>query len=119
MLSKQEQEKVLDELLSGKKGETVQLVCGIHNHVYGSKDPITGGAKAPNFKCSRCMFVEYMGLIINTPPDKREATIAALEESARQVAQADKEGRIDRYKLYKHPKIFVNDKEITPNRELN
>lgn len=119
MLSTTETKGVLDELLSGKKGETVQLVCGIHNHVYGAKDPLTGGPKLPNFKCSRCMFVEYMGLIVNTPPEKREETVEMLTRSAHQLAQADKEGRIDRMKLYKHPKIFVNDKEITPNRDLN
>lgn len=111
MLSKQSAEKLMDELLSGKGKETVTLVCGVHNHVYGAKKA-DGAPKPPNFKCKQCMFVEYLGLLINTPPDKREETVAMLEESTHHLIEAEKAGQIDKLKLLRHPKVFVNDKAI-------
>lgn len=110
MLDKSQAQKVMDEVLAGD-GERVHLVCGIHKHVYGSKKP-DGTPKAPHFGCKQCMFVEYMGLLVNTPADKRQETVEMLEYSAHKMIEAAKDGRIDKLKLFKHPKVYVNDRRI-------
>lgn len=102
MLSAKERAEVLAEALDKDK---VNLVCGLHGYVYGSKNP-------PVFKCARCMMVTFMGLIVNTPPSKRQETLEMLEYSTHKLVEAEKRGELDEMKLRKHPKVFVNDKAI-------
>lgn len=102
MLSAKEKAEVLAEALDKDK---VNLVCGIHNYTYGQKRP-------PVFKCPRCMMVTFMGLIVNTPPSKRQETLEMLEYSTHKLIEAEKRGELDAMKLLKHPKVYVNEKLV-------
>lgn len=95
-------QKLLDEAMDPEK---VVLSCGIHNYVYGIHT-------VPNFKCKQCMMVQFMGLMANTAPEKRQETLEMLEESIHHLYEAAERGEIDELKLRKHPKIFFNDKEL-------
>lgn len=97
MLSSAEREKLLSEVLDKDK---VTLVCGIHKRGYGDKRP-------PVFRCKQCMMVEFLGLLVNTPEEKRLELVDAIEHMVGELVQADKEGRIDRHKLFSHPKITI------------
>ena len=68
ILSKKDQEALISEALDPTK---VTLTCGTHTYAYGGKTP-------PNFKCKRCLFTMFMGLIANTPPDKRKEQMEML-----------------------------------------
>jgi hypothetical protein len=108
MLSQAQREQVLKECLDGQK---VTLTCGTHRWIYGQKDK-QGSPVPPNFKCKQCMLVTFMGLIVNTPQEKRLETIEMLEESINHLIEAEKAGHIDKMKLMRHPKVSVNDVEI-------
>lgn len=108
MLTQKQKENVISGALDKDK---VTLVCEQHQHVYGSKNA-DGSPKKPVFGCKQCMFVEYLGLIVNTPEDKRQETLEMLEYSAHKMIEAEKRGEIDKMKLFKHPKVYVNDKRI-------
>jgi hypothetical protein len=97
MLSQLEREKLLSDVLDKDK---VVLTCGIHKRSYGDKRP-------PVFKCKQCQMVQLLGLFVNTPKEKHLELLEALEHMTAEIIQADKEGRIDRLKLYNHPKITI------------
>jgi hypothetical protein len=95
-------QKLIDEALDPEK---VTLSCGIHNYFYSR-------TAKPNFKCKQCMMVSFMGLIANTPPEKREETVEMLEYTIHQLIEADKRGEIDRVKLNQRPEVYINDKRM-------
>ena len=97
MLSKKEQAEVIAECFDKDK---VVLTCGIHKWSYGSKRP-------PTFNCPQCQMASFLGLMANTPPEKRMETMEMLEETVRHLVEADNRGEIDRIKLYKHPLITI------------
>lgn len=91
---------LIAEALDPKK---VTLTCGVHHYAYGGKLP-------PNFKCKKCMFTMFLGLIANTPPDKRQDQVEMLEEVIHKMIEAKGQ---DQYKdFFKHPEVYVNDKRI-------
>jgi hypothetical protein len=96
-LTKEDREKLIAEVMDPSK---VVLTCGIHNWSYGSKRP-------PMFKCPRCNMVSFLGLLANTPPNRRDEVLEMLEYSVHQLVQADKEGRIDRIKLMGKPEVTI------------
>jgi hypothetical protein len=95
-------EKILGGVLDKDK---FALVCDTHHWAYGSKRP-------PNFKCKKCMMVSYVGLLCNTPPEKREETLEMLEYSTRRLVEADKKGELDLNELMKHPKVTIEKDAI-------
>ena len=97
LLSKSDRDKIVSEALDPDK---VVLECGIHHWVYGSKRQPTPG-------CKQCWMASFLGLIANTPPNKRQEVMDMLEYSVHQLVQADKEGRIDRIKLFKRPEVTI------------
>lgn len=88
-------EKMLQELTDPNK---VTLHCGTHRYFYSK----TG---QPNYKCNKCMMVQFIGLIANTAPEKRQETVEMLEESIHHLIEAAKQGRINPNLLRKHPKV--------------
>jgi hypothetical protein len=97
MLSESEKAQVLAECLDKDK---VTVVCGKHKFAYGSK-------RAPKFNCPQCQFVCFLGLIVNTPPSKRQETMDALESIIHHLIESEERGEIDRTKLYAHPKLTI------------
>ena len=96
-LTETDKQKMLDEMLDPQK---VVLTCGIHNWSYGSKKP-------PVFKCPECWKASFIGLIANTPPNRRLEVMEMLEYSIHKLVEADKNGTIDRIKLFNHPKVSI------------
>jgi hypothetical protein len=80
--------------------EKFVLVCDVHRYTYSLTKP-------PNFKCKKCMMVNFVGLLCNTPREKMRETVEMLEYSIRKLVEADNRGEIDRATLYKHPKITI------------
>ena len=109
MLSNLQKEQILSEVT--KMDSKFVLACSIHKRGYGSKKP-------PVFNCKECQMVQLVGLICNTPPDKRMETLEMLEYSTHKLIEADNRGEIDRAKLYKHPKITIEQEDGTV-REYN
>jgi hypothetical protein len=95
-------EKILGGVLDKDK---FMLVCDRHKRAYGSKKP-------PNFKCKMCAMVEFVGLICNTPPEKREETVAALEHFTQELLRSEAKGEIDLRELLKHPKVSIEKDAI-------
>lgn len=104
MLSQLQKEAIIGEI--AKKDGKFVLACSIHKRGYGSK-------KAPVFNCKECQMVQLVGLICNTPPEKRMETLEMLEYSTNKLIEADKRGEIDRAKLYRHPKITIEQEDGT------
>jgi len=95
--------KLLDEALDPQK---VILTCGIHNWSYGLKNKF-GKPVPPNFKCKQCTMVSFMGLLANTPPEKRQETVEMLEYSVHKLIEAEKRGEIDRKTLFERPEVSI------------
>ena len=103
LYSKRDAEKLASEALDPQK---VHLTCGIHQWSYGSKNK-HGQTIPPVFKCKQCMMVSFMGLIANTPPDKRQETVEMLEYSVHKLIEAEKRGEIDKMTLFKRPEVSI------------
>lgn len=102
MLTAKDKDAVLAEVT--KKDGKFVLACSIHKRGYGSKKP-------PVFNCKECQMVQLVGLICNTPPEKRQQTLEMLEYSTRKLIEADNNGQLDRMQLYRHPKITVESED--------
>jgi hypothetical protein len=102
MLTQQQKEAIIGEI--AKKDGKFVLACSVHKRGYGSKKP-------PKFDCKECQMVQLVGLICNTPPEKRMETLEMLEYSTNKLIEADKRGEIDRAKLYRHPKITIEGED--------
>jgi hypothetical protein len=100
IISEKDKQQLIAEALDPRK---VTLTCGIHHYAYGGK-------LKPNFKCKRCMFTMFMGLIANTPPDKRQEQMEMLEYSVHELIDLEKSGKMPEF--FKHPEVYVNDKRI-------
>lgn len=100
-VSDHEKRKLLDEALDPNK---VVLQCGIHHWTYGTKRPPTPG-------CKQCWFASFMGLLANTPPNRRLEVLDMLEYSIHHLIEADEEGRIDRIKLFNRPEVKIEKGE--------
>jgi hypothetical protein len=104
VVSTKDAEALISEAMDPKK---VTLTCGAHHYAYGGK-------LKPNFKCKRCMFTMFMGLICNMPPDKRKEQLEMLEFTIHELIEAKEKGLIQDF--LKHPEVYVNDKRIgVPN----
>lgn len=97
MLSQAEREQLLSDVMDKDK---VVLTCGIHKRSYGDTRP-------PVFKCKQCQMVQLLGLFANTPKEKHLELLDAIEHMTAELIQAEREGRIDKYKLYNHPKVSI------------
>jgi len=107
IISEKDRADILALAMDPKK---VTLTCGIHHYAYGGK-------MKPNFKCKRCMFTTFMGLIVNTPPDKQQEQLEMLEYSVHELIEAEKKGLLK--DLLKHPEVYVNDERIGVPKEAN
>jgi hypothetical protein len=104
VISKKDAEALIAEAMDPKR---VVLTCGAHHYVYG-------GVKKPNFKCKRCVFTMFMGLICNTPPDKRDEQLEMLEFTVHELLEAKNKGLLQDF--FAHPEVYVNNKRIgVPN----
>ena len=102
ILSKKDQEQLLSEAMDPRK---VTLTCGLHSYAYGGKTP-------PNFKCKRCLFTMFMGLVANTPPADRKDVMDMLEAEVHSMIEMSKSGDAKMQDFFKHPEVYVNDKRI-------
>jgi hypothetical protein len=91
IFNQRDKEKILSEVTDNNK---FLLVCSKHGWAYGSKKP-------PVFNCKECQMVSYVGLISNTPPDKRLEVMEMLEYSVNKLIEAEKNGQINRFELQK------------------
>jgi len=48
-----------------------------------------------------------MGLLANTPPEKRQETVEMLEYSVHKLIEAEKRGEIDRKTLFERPEVSI------------
>jgi hypothetical protein len=96
-LSEKDKAAYLAEALDPNK---VTLVCGIHKYAYGSK-------KKPNFRCKQCAFVNSMGLIANTPPERRMEMLEMFEWTCHKLVEAAKNGSLTKNTLYKRPEVSI------------
>lgn len=103
LLSQKDRDQLVSEALDPKK---VTLTCGIHHYAYG-------GRLKPNFKCKQCMMVCFMGLIANTPPEKRKEQMEMLEYSVHELIDLEKKGQLP--ELLKHPEVYINGKRLGAN----
>lgn len=103
LFSKRDAEKLASEALDPNK---VLLTCGIHNWSYGQKNKF-GKPVPPNFKCKQCQMVSFMGLLANTPPDRRQETVEMLEYTVHKLMEAEKRGEIDKTTLFKRPEVSI------------
>lgn len=103
ILSKKDADALIAEAMDPKK---VTLTCGVHHFAYGGK-------LKPNFKCKKCMFTLFMGLIANTPPDKRKEQMEMLEFSVHELIDLEKKGQLPQ--LLRHPEVYINDKKFGAN----
>jgi hypothetical protein len=108
-ISEKDKAALLAEVLDPNK---VTLTCGTHHYAYS-----TGGKLKPNFKCKKCLFVMYMGLLANTPPDKRQDQMEMLEETVHGLVEAKQSGKLAEF--FKHPEVYVNDKRIGVSKDVN
>jgi len=51
-----------------------------------------------------------MGLIANTPPDKRKEQMEMLEFTINELIEAKKSGKMQDF--FKHPEVYVGGKQI-------
>lgn len=96
-LTAEDKQKMLAEVFNKDK---FVLVCPQHKWAYGSKRP-------PNFKCKQCQMISFVGLMCNTPPNRREEVLEMLEYSVNHLVEADKKGLIDHRRLLKRPEVTV------------
>ena len=97
-LTDSDKAKLLSEVMDPSK---VVLTCPIHNWVYGTKRP-------PNYKCKQCWMASFMGLLANTPPNRRLEVLEMLEYRVHKLVEADKKGEIDRIKLFARPEVTIS-----------
>jgi hypothetical protein len=102
LFSRKDAEKLASEALDPEK---VVLTCGIHNWSYGLK--LNGQPVPPVFKCKQCQMVSFMGLLANTPADKRQETVEMLEYTVNKLIEAERRGEIDKTTLFKRPEVSV------------
>lgn len=105
ILTEKDKQQLISEVMDPHK---VTLTCGLHHYAYGGK-------LKPNFKCKRCMFTMFMGLIANTPPDKRLDQMDMLEESVHGLLEAHQSGKLQDF--FKHPEVYVNNKRVGVPKE--
>lgn len=103
LIDQRTREKIISEIT--KSDGQFTLVCETHNWSYGSKRP-------PHFDCKKCQMVSFVGLLCNTPPDKREEVVGMLEYSVHKLIEAENHGELNRMKLYKHPQVTI-EKDAT------
>lgn len=51
--------------------------------------------------------VSFMGLLANTPANKRQEVVEMLEYTVHKLIEAEKRGEIDVLKLMAHPQVTV------------
>lgn len=107
LISKKDQEQLIAEAMDPKK---VTLTCGVHHYVYGGK-------LKPNFTCKRCIFTMFLGLIANTPPDKRQDQVEMLEEVIHKMIEAKDEAMYQDF--FRRPEVYVNDKRVGVSTSVN
>ena len=100
IISEKDKAALISEALDPTK---ITLTCGQHHYAYGGKIK-------PNFKCKRCIFTMFMGLIANTPPDKRQDQLEMLEFTVHELIEAKKSGKMQDF--FKHPEVYVDGKQI-------
>ena len=100
-------EKLAAECLDPQK---VILTCGIHNWSYGQQR--NGSPVPPIFNCKQCQMVSFMGLLANTPPEKRQETVEMLEYSVHHMIEAEKRGEIDKNTLFRRPEVQIEKEKI-------
>jgi hypothetical protein len=83
----------------------VTLTCGQHNYAYGGKIK-------PNFKCKKCMFTMFLGLVANTPPDSQKDVMDMLEAEVHSMIEMSKSNDSKLQDFFKHPEVYMNDKRI-------
>jgi hypothetical protein len=88
---------LLTEVMDPQK---VQLYCALHNY-FG---PSTTVEMKPKQGCSRCWFVFFFHDIASTPPDRRAARLAELDEVLHKVVEEVERGKFD-FEPYRHAKI--------------
>ena len=103
LFERKDAEKLASEALDPQK---VILTCGIHNWSYGLKDRF-GKPVPPNFKCRQCTMVSFMGLLANSPPDKRIEIVEMLEYTIHKLIEAEKRGEIDKKTLFNRPEVSI------------
>jgi hypothetical protein len=89
-------------LLEAADPEKVTLVCSQHHFVYNPRSK-----RPPVFECKQCMMVAFVGLIASIPPNRRDEVREMLEYSVHKLIEADKNGMIDRIKLFARPEVSV------------
>jgi hypothetical protein len=80
----------------------VQLYCAQHFY-FG---PSTKAEVKPAKGCQRCWFVFYFHDIASTPPDKRAARMAELDEVLHKVVEEVEKGKWD-FEPYRHAEISM------------
>jgi|ERR1035437_352427 hypothetical protein len=102
IISEKDRAALLAEVMDPHK---VTLTCGLHHYAYG-------GTAKPNFKCKRCMFTMFMGLVANTPPDSRKDVMDMLEAEVHSMIEMSNSSDLKLQDFFKHPEVYVNDKRI-------
>jgi hypothetical protein len=102
VLTEKDKAQLIAEAMDPHK---VTLTCGQHSYAYGGKT-------RPNFKCKRCMFTMFMGLVANTPPDNRKEVMDMLEAEVHSMIEMSKSNDAKLQDFFKHPEVYVNDKRI-------
>ena len=102
IISEKDKAKLISEAMDPQK---ITLTCGTHSYAYGGK-------LKPNFKCKKCMFTMFIGLIANTPPDQRKEMMDMLEAEVHSMIEMSKSGDAKLQDFFKHPEVYVNDKRI-------
>lgn len=97
LLNARDKERLLSEVTDKEK---VVLVCGEHQYTYGQK-------RMPTLGCKMCWMVSFLGLLANTPPNKRDEVLEMLEYSVHKLVEADERGEIDRIKLFARPQVTI------------
>lgn len=96
-ISAKDKADLISEMMDPRK---VVLTCGQHKYTYK-------GQRKPNFKCPKCNFVSFMGLICNTPPEKRQEQLEMLEFTVNTMIEEVKAGRLTKDTLLKRPEVSI------------
>lgn len=102
ILTEKQKAELIELAMDPKK---VTLTCGIHHYAYGGK-------LKPNFKCKRCIFTMFMGLVANTPLDSQKDVVEMLEAEVHSMIEMSKSSDSKLQDFFKHPEVYVNDKRI-------
>ena len=103
IISAKDKAALISEAMDPQK---VTLICSTHNFAYGSK-----GTK-PNFKCKRCLFTMFMGLVANTPPENRKEVMDMLEAEVHSMIEMSKSSDPKLQDFFAHPEVYVNGERI-------